>query len=166
MPTVKRYPFKPLLLVILLYLSSTSSCNLYNDFSLKGDYTLSTGLYYDGVMYPIEEITGTLTMGTSTYEMDYSVSFEKKSGEIINEVRNESGIYGYTSEAERTVYGTNEKFFSGLIFFYPDTINGPDTLESWSMKYEFLLKSKVLLLDGSGNFTEQGYYTELEWDQQ
>ena len=155
---------KLLFLVIALLFLVNPSCNLYNDFNLAGDYDLSSGLYYDGVMYPLEDFSGALNMGTSTYEIDYTLSFENKSGEIVNEVRNESGTYGYTSEAERTVYGTNEKFFSGLIFFYPDTINGPDTLEPWSMKYEFLLKSKVLVLDGSGNFTEQGYYTELEWD--
>jgi hypothetical protein len=152
------------LLVGLFVLLSPSSCMLYDDFDLSGDYRLGGGLYYDGINYELQDYQGSMKLTTSSYHVSYSLTFQKKNGDIINETREERGKYRYTSESERTVYGSNEKFWSGLIFFYPDTLQYPGA-KSYGRKYEYLIKSKKLNLDSSSEYSTLGYYTELEWVQ-
>jgi len=158
--TMRKTSFILLILILLAWIGP-SSCMLYDDFNMSGDYRLHSGTYYDGDTYDLENFEGTMKLGRSDYSVTYSFSFTDKHNNVITLTREEKGNYRHTSESERTVYGTNEKFWSGLMFFYPDT----SETYGYRMKYEYLIRSKKLILDSSFEYSIKGYYTELEWSE-
>ncbi|MGC9472178.1 MAG: hypothetical protein ACP5D1_11595 [Bacteroidales bacterium] len=153
----RRFFFSATVLVVLML---CGSCSLYNDYNLEGEYRLVGGEYYDGRMFPLETFEGTLDLGTTSYEVEYSLSFTKKDDTVITESRSESGDYNYTTEYETAVFGTEGKVFSGYIFFTPPEENS----ETWSMKYEYYKRDNTLYLDNYRSFPELGYYVVLRWE--
>jgi len=154
-------PLPPILsALVLAVLMLCGSCSLYNDYNLEGEYRLVGGEYYDGRMYPLEIFEGTLDLATTSYEIDYSLSFTKKDDTVITEAHSETGDYNYTTEYETAVFGTEGKVFSGYIFFTPPE----ETSETWSMKYEYYKRDKTLYLDNYRSFPELGYYVVLRWE--
>jgi len=145
---------------VLVVLMLCGSCSLYNDYNLEGEYRLMGGEYYDGRMYPLETFEGTMDLGTTSYEIDYSLSFTKKDDTVITESRSETGDYNYTTEYETAIFGRKGKVFSGYIFFTPPE----ETSEPWSMKYEYYKRNKTLYLDNYRSFSELGYYVVLCWE--
>ncbi len=147
----------PLLISLLLL---AGGCSLYNDYNLKGKYKLTGGEYYDGRMYPLPVYDGTMNLETTTYSMQYSVSFTKKDSSEITEARDESGQFNYTTEYETAVFGADGKVFTGYIFFKPPE----GTADPWRMKYEFQKKHDLLILSNYRDYSQLGYYVILRWE--
>ncbi|GAH56625.1 unnamed protein product [marine sediment metagenome] len=96
--------------------------------------------------------------------MSYQLTFTKKDGQTISELKDETGSFSNTSEYQKSTYGPLGKYWTGIILFQPDSllIPGSDTTV-WQTNYEYYPSDKSLVLDASRDFNQKGYYTILNW---
>jgi len=161
---VKRTIIKWILPVIILFLFLfPAGCEFFRGFKLDGDYELSGGQYYDGILYDLDTFQGTLSLKKSAYALSYQLTFTMKDGQTFSESKDETGSFSNTSEYQKSTYGPLGKYWTGIILFQLDSslIPGSDTV--WQTNYEYYPSDKSLVLDASKDFNQKGYYTILNW---
>lgn len=150
--------------IILFFFLFPAGCEFFRGFKLDGEYELSGGQYYDGILYDLNTFQGALSLKKSAYTLSYQLTFTKKDGQTISESKDETGSFSNTSEYQKSTYGPLGKYWTGIILFQPDSllIPGSDTTV-WQTNYEYYPSDKSLVLDASKDFNQKGYYTILNW---
>ena len=161
----KRTISKWILPVFVLFLFLfPAGCEFFRGFKLDGEYELSGGQYYDGILYDLNTFQGTLSLKKSAYTLSYQLTFTKKNGQTISESKDETGNFSNTSENQKSTYGPTGKYWTGIILFQPDSLLIPDSDTTvWQINYEYYPSDKSLVLDASKDFNQKGYYTILNW---
>jgi hypothetical protein len=161
---LKRRVLKVILhAIVLFFFLIPTACEFFGGFNLDGNYDLSGGQYYDGLLYDLDTFEGTLSLKKSDYTVSYQLSFTKKNGQTITEIKDETGTFSNTAEYQKSTYGPTGKYWTGIIFFQPDSVSQSDSDSSWQLNYEYYPSDKSLILEDSREFSRKGYYTVLDW---